>query len=147
MMVSTSPGTLDQLPRCAGVDDAKLYSVTAIVLATLLGSPLAGAFVMQHNFNVLGRSNQSFRLWAIAISLLVTAFGISGLLPEAFGVQLLIALETLAMLVYAKLSFADSVELQPKAFYSNLRVVGICLLLLLVMLVAIIEVTLFLNLF
>lgn len=150
MIVSTSPSAQEQLPHCAGADEivsAKLYSVTAIALATLLGSPLAGAFVMQHNFNVLGRSNQSLRLWGIAISLFVATFGISGLLPEAFGAQLLIALETLAMLVYAKLSFADSAELQVKAFYSNWRVVGICLLLLLVMLVAIIEVTLFLHLF
>ncbi|ARU87651.1 hypothetical protein [Pseudomonas sp. M30-35] len=147
MTVSASPRTLERGPRCAGADDVKLYSVAAIALATLLGSPLAGAFVMQHNFNVLGRRHQSFRLWGIAISLFVAAFFICAFLPETFGAQLLIVLETLVMSVYAKRSFAGSVELQGKAFYSNWRVVGICLLLLLVMLVAIIEVTLFLNLF
>ncbi|WP_339487492.1 hypothetical protein [Pseudomonas sp. EL_65y_Pfl2_R95] len=137
-------------PHRAGtleVAEARLYSVTAIVIATLLGTSLAGAFLCHHNLSVLGRANELFRLWAIAISLFAATFALAALLPEAYGRQLLVVPEALAMLMYAKLSFAGSAQLHAKGFYSNWRTVGICLLLLLAMLAAIMELAFFLSLF
>lgn len=150
MPVTTSPSTLERIPHCAGADEAasaKLYSVTAVGLATFLGSPLAGAFVMQHNFKILGRGKQSLKLWSLAISLLFATFSLSSWRPEIFSAQLLIVPEVLVMLVYARLCFADAARWQAERLYSNWRVLGICLLLLLAVLLTVIEMTLFLNLF
>ncbi|MFI8481637.1 hypothetical protein ACIGCM_13825 [Pseudomonas sp. NPDC078700] len=121
--------------------------MTAIVIATILGTPLAGAFVLHHNLIVLGRSRESFRLWLVAISLFIVTFAFCEVLPEAYGAQLLIVPEALIMFGYAKYSFADSAQLQARGFYSNWRAVGVCLLLLLAMLAAILELMFFLRLF
>ncbi|MGX5218496.1 hypothetical protein [Pseudomonas sp. S9] len=150
MPVSPSPGTLERTPCCAGADEVasvRLYSVPAVGLATLLGSPLAGAFVMQHNFKVLGRGNQLLRLWSLAIGLFVATFSLSSWHPETFSAQLLIVPEVLVMLVYARFCFSGSAGWQAHGRYSNWRVLGIWLLLLLVILTTIIELTLLLSLF
>lgn len=125
----------------------KLHSVSAIVIATVLGSPLAGAFIFNHNLNALGRSAESVKLWVLAIGLLIATLSVSTLLPEGVAAQLLILAEALAMYVYAKLSFTGLVNTsaqQARRYYSDWLAVGICVLLLLAALLTMVPVMLFL---
>ena len=66
----------------AATTQAPLYSIAGVGLATFIGTPLAGAWLLAHNLQLLGRSDRVAMVWAIAVVFLVVTLGLAFLLPE-----------------------------------------------------------------
>lgn len=60
----------------------KLYSIKAVVIATIFGTPLAGGYLISRNFSVLG--NKKYALWSIVFAVLaiLVSFVLGNVIPE-----------------------------------------------------------------
>jgi hypothetical protein len=58
----------------------KVYNTNSFTIATILGGPLAAAYMASRNFNSFGEPNKGRYAWMIAIFLLVAAM-VTTLLP------------------------------------------------------------------
>ena len=61
----------------------KIYSVRSIRIATLIGGPLAAAYLMATNFKKLGEENNVFKTWLWSIVIFITVLAISFLLTPS----------------------------------------------------------------
>ncbi|MGZ3916215.1 MAG: hypothetical protein ACXVBT_15760 [Flavisolibacter sp.] len=59
----------------------KFYNERAVLLATFLGGPLAGAWLMASNFKAMGETVRATRTWVLAVMALVLVFLLS-LIPS-----------------------------------------------------------------
>jgi hypothetical protein len=55
----------------------KVYNTNAFTIATILGGPLAAAYMASSNFSSFGEANKGRYAWMVAVFLLVIAMGIS----------------------------------------------------------------------
>lgn len=55
----------------------KFYNERAVLLATFLGGPLAGAWLMASNFKAMGETVRATRTWVFAVMALVLVFLLS----------------------------------------------------------------------
>lgn len=108
-----------------------LYKPMATGLATFFGSPLAGAYVLNHNQKKIGRAGEIGNVWLIAGGLLAISVLLAFLLPESvptfpFTIAQVLIMGALSNRYIA----ADLARHQERegAFYSNWRVVGIAIL-------------------
>jgi len=63
----------------------QLYKQSAMVVAGLFGGPLASAYVVAHNFKVLGDRTKMYLTWIIASLILVSDLVLNSLFPELPG--------------------------------------------------------------
>lgn len=116
----------------------RLYSLAAVGWATFFGTPLAGAYVLNHNLKALGLLDKLKATWLLAIGLLLVVTALAFVLPDnAPGTAFTVA-QMMAMYYYAKQLHApalDAHRAQQGTFFSNWRAVGIGLLMLLAVLV------------
>jgi hypothetical protein len=85
----------------------KLYSIWSIVLATLLGSPLAGGIVMSINYKRLGFSRKAMHaiIWSVAgtFGIMAIAFFLPDNVPDmAIAVPQLLAMIAIATTLQGK---------------------------------------------
>ena len=86
----------------ATTTQAPLYSIAGVGLATFIGTPLAGAWLLAHNLQLLGRADRVAMVWAMAVFFLVVTLGLAFLLPEEVpGMPFAIA-QLMAMIMFAK---------------------------------------------
>lgn len=109
----------------------RLYKPMAVGLATFLGSPLAGAYILTQNLKHLGRSEEIRNVWLIAVGLLLVTMLCAALLPESvpslpFTIVQIIAMGALSN-HYTATDLARHLE-QAGSFHSNWRAAGISLL-------------------
>jgi hypothetical protein len=64
----------DILPRQT---TQKVYNTNSFTIATILGGPLAAAYMASSNFSSFGEANKGRNAWVIAVFLLVVAMVIS----------------------------------------------------------------------
>lgn len=115
-----------------GPDTAQpLYSLAGIGLATFLGTPLAGAWLLVHNLRLLGKHERVVQAWACAVGLFVVTLVLAFLLPEEVPALPFAIAQLFAMMVFAR----HLIEVEIKqhaggggAFLSNWRAAGIGLL-------------------
>lgn len=109
----------------------RLYKSVAVGLATFLGSPLAGAYILTRNLKALGRSGEAGGVWAIAVALLAVTMICAFLLPEEVPALPFTIVQILVMgwLSNSRTAtdLAQHLE-QDGAFHSNWRAAGIGLL-------------------
>ncbi len=115
----------------AAATGQKLYSLAAIGLATFFGTPLAGAYVLNHNLKALGLLDKLKTSWVMAGVCLLAVLVISFMLPEGTPNTGFAVAQVMAMYYYAKQLHApalDAHRAEQGAFFSNWRAVGIGLL-------------------
>lgn len=115
---------------------SRLYKPLAVGLATFLGSPLAGAYVLTRNMRHLGLGDANRYVWLIAVGLLLATMVCAVLLPEGvpsipFTVVQILAMGALSK-HYTGEELARHLE-QEGAFHSNWRAAGIGLLFMLLL--------------
>lgn len=115
----------------------RLYKPVAVGLATFLGSPLAGAYILTQNLKHLGRSREVGTVWLIAVALLAVTMVCAFLLPENVPSLPFTVVQILAMSALSKhhtaVDLARHLE-RDGAFHSNWRAAGISLLFILAIL-------------
>ncbi|MBB2495611.1 hypothetical protein [Aquipseudomonas ullengensis] len=119
----------------------KLYSLAAVGWATFFGTPLAGAYVLAHNFRSLGLHQHVKTVWLLAIGLLLAVSVLTYVLPENLSGTGFTVAQVMGMYFYAKSLIAAQItehRLRDGAFYSNWRAVGIGLLMLVAVLVVVV---------
>lgn len=62
------------------VDSAALYNSTSVLVATFIGGPLAGGYLISENFRYLGEPEKAKQTWIYAILCLSVLLAISGFL-------------------------------------------------------------------
>lgn len=129
------PGTL--------ASGEKLYSLAAVGWATFFGTPLAGAYVLNHNLKALGLLDKLKTTWLAAIGLLLVVMALSFMLPDNAPGTGLTVVQVMVMYFYAKPLIASQVadhRAHQGALFSNWRAVGIGLLFLLAFLLVMVPV-------
>lgn len=119
---------LESLPRA---NETSLYSLGAVGLATLLGSSLAGAYLLDKNLRVLGRGRERAVMWAFAVSLCALILASSFALRGHMLAQFLSMLQVVFILLFAHYRIGPALashaqEGGPR--HSNWRAAGIGLL-------------------
>ena len=59
------------------IPSGKIYTIRSIWWATFLGSPLAGAYLLSKNNEVLDQKNNVLVIWGVAVALIVLGIGVS----------------------------------------------------------------------
>lgn len=111
--------------------EAPLYKLGAVGLATFLGSPLAGAFLLGKNLQALGRSGETGAVWGIAIAIFVVCMALAFILPESVPAIPFTIAQVAGMFFLAQQRIGPAVVLhteQGGPLYSNWRAAGIGLL-------------------
>ncbi|MGL4319205.1 MAG: hypothetical protein ACRCTL_21630 [Pseudomonas sp.] len=119
----------------------KLYSLAAIGLATFFGTPLAGAYVLNHNLKALGLLDKLKTTWLLASGCLLAVLLLSFLLPDGTPGSGLTVAQVVVMYMYAKQLHAPALQAhreQQGAFFSNWRAVGVGLLFLVAVLLVLV---------
>lgn len=120
------------------IGSTRLYSLAAVGWATLLGSPLAGAFIIMKNLRSLGRTAEVAQVWMMASGAFVVLLGLGMVLPDNLSTTGITVAQVMGMYFYAKTLFEVSVRQHRErgwAFHSNWRAAGVGLLFLLGLLV------------
>lgn len=110
---------------------APLYRLAAVGLATFLGTPLAGAWLLAHNLKLLGQANRVAMVWAVAVALLVATLGLAFVVPEEVPAMPFAIAQLFAMMAFAKHLLEADIKRHTEAggaFLSNWRAAGIGLL-------------------
>nr|WP_322940673.1 hypothetical protein [Pseudomonas sp. s4] len=115
----------------ATTTQAPLFSIAGVGLASFIGAPLAGAWLLAHNLQLLGRADRVAMVWAMAVFFLVVTLGLAFLLPEEVpGMPFAIA-QLMAMIMFAKSLMEADLKQHAEArgaFLSNWRALGIGLM-------------------
>ncbi|WP_412061669.1 hypothetical protein [Rubrivirga sp. IMCC45206] len=83
-MTSPTPVGDDASAAPASVrDDLALYASTGVMVATFVGGPIAGGYLLAHNFRVLGQEEEARRTLYGTLAALIAGFGALALLPDA----------------------------------------------------------------
>jgi hypothetical protein len=78
-------------------DDAKVYSPQQVAIATVLGAPLAGSFLLAQNFRVLGKRREQRWTLVCGLAATVVLLAIAFVLPEKFPKGLIPMLYTITL--------------------------------------------------
>lgn len=108
-----------------------LYSLGGIGLATFIGTPLAGAWLLAHNLQLLGQAHRVAMVWGISVVLLLVTLVLAFVLPEEVPALPFAIAQLMAMIMLAKhlLEFDIREHLEAGGvFLSNWRAAGIGLL-------------------
>lgn len=111
--------------------EVPLYKIGAVGLATFLGSPLAGAYLLGKNLQVLGRGGETGAVWGIAIAIFLVCMALAFILPESVPAIPFTIAQVAGMFFLAQQRIGPTVVLhteQGGALYSNWRAAGIGLL-------------------
>ncbi|MDH0098209.1 hypothetical protein N7333_16620 [Pseudomonas sp. GD04158] len=114
--------TANQLP---------LYSVAGVGLATFIGTPLAGAWLLAHNLQLLGKADRVAMVWGISVFLLVVTLVLAFVLPEEVPAMPFAIAQLMAMIMFAKSLMEADLKQHAEAggaFLSKWRAAGIGLL-------------------
>ena len=114
--------TTNQLP---------LYSVAGVGLATFIGTPLAGAWLLAHNLQLLGKADRVAMVWGISVFLLVVTLVLAFVLPEEVPAMPFAIAQLMAMIMFAKSLMEADLKQHAEAggaFLSNWRSAGIGLM-------------------
>ncbi|KAF1068876.1 MAG: hypothetical protein GAK45_01246 [Pseudomonas citronellolis] len=107
--------------------DSLLYKLPAVGLATFFGTPIAGAWILQHNLRQLGLSEKIKEVWLCAVILLVAVVGIGWVLPDNVPGLPFAVVQIVVMQQYAKKLLGERMAGHTR-YYSNWRAFGISLL-------------------
>ena len=115
----------------ATTTQAPLYSIAGIGVATFIGTPLAGAWLLAHNLQLLGQAHRVAMVWGISVALLLVTLVLAVVLPDEVPALPFAIAQLMVMIMLAKnLQEADLKQHADVggAFLSNWRAAGIGLL-------------------
>lgn len=115
----------------ATTNQQPLYSIAGIGVATFIGTPLAGAWLLAHNLQLLGQAHRVAMVWGISVVLLLVTLVLAVVLPDEVPALPFAIAQLMAMIMLAKnLQEADLKQHADAggAFLSNWRAAGIGLL-------------------
>ncbi|MFV9682494.1 hypothetical protein ACNFD4_07340 [Pseudomonas sp. NY15367] len=115
----------------ATTNQQPLYSIAGIGVATFIGTPLAGAWLLAHNLQLLGQANRVAMVWGISVALLLVTLVLAVVLPDEVPALPFAIAQLMVMIMLAKnLQEADLKQHADVggAFLSNWRAAGIGLL-------------------
>lgn len=113
------------------VQHPPLYSVAGVGLATFIGTPLAGAWLLAHNLQLLGQAHRVAMVWGISVVLLLVTLVLAFVLPEEVPALPFAVAQLMAMIMLAKNLMEADLKQHVEAggaFLSNWRAAGIGLL-------------------
>ena len=105
--------------------------LAVIGVATFIGTPLAGAWLLAHNLQLLGKADRVALVWGLSVVLLLVTLVLAFVLPESVPAMPFAIAQLMAMIMLAKnLQEADLKQHADAggAFLSNWRAAGIGLL-------------------
>lgn len=109
-----------------------LYRTSGILIATFLGTPLAGVWTLSHNLRAVGLREKVAAAWAMAIAIMVACLVLAALLPDDLPVGVPFALAQVACLkVMVDKLLGDREKQHGQSggqFRSNWRAAGVGLL-------------------
>lgn len=115
-----------------GVSTAQpLYSLPGIGIATFIGTPLAGAWLLAHNLRLLGKAQRVATTWQVAVALLVVTLALAFVLPAEVPALPFAIAQLFAMMALARHLIDSDIKQhaeQGGVFISNWRAAGIGLL-------------------
>ena len=109
-------------------NQSPLYSVAGVGLATFIGTPLAGAWLLAHNLQLLGRADRVAMVWGISVVLLIVTLVLAFVLPEEVPALPFAIAQLMAMIMFAKSLMEADLKQHAEAggaFLSNWRSAGI----------------------
>lgn len=112
-------------------NQAPLYSIAGVGLATFIGTPLAGAWLLAHNLQLLGKADRVALVWGVSIVLLLVTLVLAFVLPEEVPALPFAVAQLMAMIMLAKNLMEVELKQHTEAggvFLSNWRAAGIGLL-------------------
>lgn len=115
----------------ASTNQAPLYSIAGVGLATFIGTPLAGAWLLAHNLQLLGKADRVAMVWGVSIALLVVTLVLAFVLPEEVPALPFAIAQLMAMIMLAKNLMEAELKQHTEAggvYLSNWRAAGIGLL-------------------
>ena len=115
----------------ATTTQAPLYSIAGVGLATFIGTPLAGAWLLAHNLQLLGKADRVAMVWGISVFLLVVTLVLAFVLPEEVPAMPFAIAQLMAMIMFAKSLMEADLKQHAEAggaFLSNWRSAGIGLM-------------------
>lgn len=115
----------------ATTNQAPLYSIAGVGLATFIGTPLAGAWLLAHNLQLLGKADRVAMVWGISIALLLVTLVLAFVLPEEVPALPFAIAQLMAMIMLAKSLMEAELKQHTEAggvYLSNWRAAGIGLL-------------------
>lgn len=115
----------------ATTNQQPLYSIAGIGVATFIGTPLAGAWLLAHNLQLLGQAHRVAMVWGISVALLLVTLVLAVVLPDEVPALPFAIAQLMVMIMLAK--NLQEADLQQHAdvggaFLSNWRAAGIGLL-------------------
>lgn len=114
-----------------GTSQPPLYRIAAIGVGTFLGTPLAGAWMLAHNLQLLGKADRVAMVWGIAVALLALTIVLAFVLPEEVPTLPFAIAQLAGMVMLAKHLIEADIQrhdLAGGAFLSNWRAAGIAIL-------------------
>lgn len=114
-----------------GANLAPLYKLAGVALATFIGSPLAGGYLIGRNLNALGRRPELSRAWGITIAIFLVCNALTFFSPSGKATFPLAIAQVVGMYFFAQYLLGPALVLRAEQggpFYSNWRAVGIGLL-------------------
>lgn len=115
----------------ATTNQPPLYSVAGVGLATFIGTPLAGAWLLAHNLQLLGQAHRVAMVWGISVVLLVVTLVLAFVLPEEVPAMPFAIAQLMAMIMLARYLMETDLKQHAEAggaLLSNWRAAGIGLL-------------------
>lgn len=115
----------------AAASQLPLYSIAGVGLATFIGTPLAGAWLLAHNLQLLGQAHRVAMVWGISVALLLATLVLAFVLPEEVPAMPFAIAQLMAMIMLAKNLMEADLKQHLEAggtFLSNWRAAGIGLL-------------------
>lgn len=112
-------------------NQAPLYSIAGVGLATFIGTPLAGAWLLAHNLQLLGKADRVALVWGVSIVLLLVTLVLAFVLPEEVPALPFAVAQLMAMIMLAKNLMEVELKQHTEAggvFLSKWRAAGIGLL-------------------
>lgn len=121
-----------QEPLIAGAPSGEpLYKMSAVSLATFLGTPLAGAWIMVRNLRALGRVAEIRRVWGIGVVLVILVAVLGVVLPDGVPSSIFVVAQVVSMQAFARQTFEPAVrahEAAGRPMHSNWRAAGVAAL-------------------
>ncbi|MGG2399662.1 hypothetical protein ACJRW5_22210 [Pseudomonas sp. SH1-B] len=111
--------------------DYPLYSLAGVGLATFIGTPLAGAWLLAHNLQLLGKADRVAMTWGVSVALLFVTLVLAFVLPEEVPALPFAIAQLFAMMALSKHLIETDIKRHAAAggrFLSNWRAAGIGLL-------------------
>ncbi|CAE6948760.1 MULTISPECIES: hypothetical protein [Pseudomonas] len=115
----------------ASASTLPLYRIAAVGLGTFLGTPLAGAWMLAHNLQLLGKADRVAMVWGVAVCLLALTLALAFVLPEEVPTLPFAIGQLLGMVMLAKHLTEADIQQHAAAggtFLSNWRAAGIAVL-------------------